>query len=961
MRTDDAVEVSGVSGVSGVSAVSARSRLARRSGFGRWLRSPDGRAVVALVLLPLLFFVVPAAIGHPAITGDNLIQNFPLRVLTGRQLDEGHLPLWNPYIWSGSPLLGGLNAGSFYPLTFLFAVLAPVAAFVANLLAVYWAGALGMYALCRQYDLRPVASLVGALTYGFAGTMTGQLVHLGVIEGMAWMPLLVLAELRLSWVVLGTGPVRDPAGLERGADGTVDAAPERRGAVPSSSSPSASLSPSASPFPSRRRSPWPWVALLALVVGLEALTGEPRAMAETEVVGAAVAGWLILRPYAGRGGERPRVGPVERLRLFAFVVLAGVWGVALAAAELAPGWTFIKASQRAVETYQFFGTGSLRPSWSLLMLVPDLFGGVGRFGSVRYFNAYNLVEVTGYVGLLPLGAALVLLVRSCGRRRAARSSDWGMWLALALLGLLLTWGSFTPLGHLWAAIPLFGKTRLQSRNLGIVDFALAVLLAFWADRALGATRSRVRLSWLAAVPAAAAVLLCAAVLVAPGPVEQWLLATGHGAGLARRLWPWFLVESLVAAGVIALTVGWRRLGEAARRRALVAVVVADIAFFVFATSTAVAPPPATPEPTQAAAAAVLGTTGRFAIVDTTVTHLDTLTAIGQPDLNAFTRLPSVQGYGSIVADSYGAPTGSHALDTLSPCALETGTFGALRLTTLVASPGDLVGTPGRPPRTIKGISSSCPGAPHPGAAGRRAFYLGWPVALRAATLVSDPTARAPRVGVVTPNGRVRWPRETVRQTSTGWSVAFDKNETAVGIEVEGLSRAVTDSSTLQSAGGERWAMNGPFQDALDLSGWRFVRTFAGTFGVFRRTVPPPPPVWLASGDRGPSSSVRQLSAPDWGGATDSVDATRSVTVIWSESYLPGWHATVTPATHSTGTAGSRELPVHPHGLIQEVHVPAGRWILRFQYRPRYLTLATRRRKRRPSWRRSLPGGAETSR
>ncbi len=74
----------------------------------RWLGTADGRAVSVLVVVPLVLFVVPALFGYPAIAGDNTIQNFPLRALTGEVVRQGHLPLWNPFIWSGSPLLGGL-------------------------------------------------------------------------------------------------------------------------------------------------------------------------------------------------------------------------------------------------------------------------------------------------------------------------------------------------------------------------------------------------------------------------------------------------------------------------------------------------------------------------------------------------------------------------------------------------------------------------------------------------------------------------------------------------------------------------------------------------------------------------------------------------------------------------------------------------------------------------------------
>jgi len=76
---------------------------------------------MAMLAVPILLFVIPALFGHPAIDGDNLIQNFPLRVLSGQQVASGHLPLFNPLANSGTPLLGGLNAGALYPLTVIFA------------------------------------------------------------------------------------------------------------------------------------------------------------------------------------------------------------------------------------------------------------------------------------------------------------------------------------------------------------------------------------------------------------------------------------------------------------------------------------------------------------------------------------------------------------------------------------------------------------------------------------------------------------------------------------------------------------------------------------------------------------------------------------------------------------------------------------------------------------------------
>ena len=55
----------------------------------------------------------------------------------------------------------------------------------------------------------------------------------------------------------------------------------------------------------------------------------------------------------------------------------------------------------------------------------------------------------------------------------------------------------------------------------------------------------------------------------------------------------------------------------------------------------------------------------------------------------FTTLPSVQGYGSIVDNTYGSATGTHFIDTLDPCALARGVFTPLRLRTLLTGPSQL--------------------------------------------------------------------------------------------------------------------------------------------------------------------------------------------------------------------------------------------------------------------------------
>src|SRR4029077_4049973 len=112
----------------------------------------------------------------------------------------------------------------------------------------------------------------------------------------------------------------------------------------------------------------------------------------------------------------------------------------------------------------------------------DLLGGSGSLGQPAFFANYNLAEVTGYVGILPLVAAAALLGRL---RLRPRLPEWAVWAVMALAGFVLALGGNTPVGSLLVHLPLFSGLRLQSRNILVADLALAVLFAYWADQPLG--------------------------------------------------------------------------------------------------------------------------------------------------------------------------------------------------------------------------------------------------------------------------------------------------------------------------------------------------------------------------------------------------------------------------------------------------------------------------------------------
>ncbi len=834
----------------------------------------------------MLLFVVPALFGHAAIAQDNLLQNYPLRVLAAHQMIGGHLPLYNPLANSGTPLLGGLNAGAFYPLEVLYLFLPSIAAWVINLIAIYATCALGMYSLCRWHGVRSSAAFLAAAAYTYAGTMMGQMVHLAVVQGFALLPWLVLTELVVLRSLLGVG--------------------------------------AETPWRRALHDAVPAVVGFAAIWALTFLSGEPRAIAEVELVSlVVVVVELVLHTGVARATWR------GRLLVLGANALGLLWGAAIALAQLLPGWAFISQSERANEGYAFFGSGSLVVRWSALLLNPDLFGGNGSLGTKSYFTNYNLAEVTGYATLLGLCAVVALVVLALSRRTRTGLRPMVVYAVLLIVGLFATWGYYTPIGHLFHWLPLFGKTRLPSRNLVVVDLGVAVILGWWLDRVFthrfddAALTGRRR--WAVAAPAGVAGALTIAVMIWPVQIERWFGTRVHPE-FARLMTASFVPQAVIAlATFAALIIGLTR---PRARRVLISLFVADLLFFNVMTDVGFATGSSSALPTRATSAAVLGTTGRYAIVDPGQSNFGVMETLGAPNLNVFSNLPSVQGYGSLVSNRYGAITGTHPMLALDACQLGQGTFRQLRLATLVISPTALAQVvPGAlpfkwcRPIPIEATARRYFGTMHDVS---EIFLSGW----RHHSIASAPVTvqlingTGQAVGaLLTLRGRFH---ETVTLPTPIAAAGFIASAPG-GVRLASSSIVATESGRAV-----RLRLNSPFQVPLASPAWRLVAT-TPFYSVFRATSVQPAQ-WLEGDAAG--SAITHTSNQPWGDELITVRATRDVALVRSVAWLAGWRATAT----SVDSTNSRSLRVLRHGLIQGVAVPPGNWIIHFHYHAPYIEL-----------------------
>ncbi|HEY5265776.1 MAG TPA: hypothetical protein VIJ40_03085 [Acidimicrobiales bacterium] len=850
----------------------------------RPLSRSDRTALLWLLLIPTALFVIPALLGRPAIDADNLIQNFPLRVLAGKQIASGHLPLLDPLTNAGTPLLGGMNAGALYPLTVIFAFIPAIAAWVFNMIVVYLTAGVGVFALLRWHGARTLPSFAAAITYAYSGAMIGQMVHLGVIQGFSFIPWAALIMLALT---------------------------RRLGAVPTNAS-----------WRQLARVSMPWIAGVAILWGLVFLTGEPRGIAELELLTLIIVPCVLLM-------RTSYWLTTWRLRaVYVGTLLVGfVWGIGLGLVQLLPGWSFITFSQRSQVNYRFFGAGSLPVHWAALLLNPDLFGGNGAFGQQGFFVNYNLAEVTGYAGVLALMAGAAFVSRLHWRGWKGADRDFMIYVAIGVIGLFAALGYFTPLGHLFRDIPLFGSTRLQSRNIILVDFALSVVLGWWLEHLKLTTSIRAKISkwstWITVAPALLVAALCV-VLIGWGPFVLEHIGVPAGkesfAGATKLLDEVHLVIALVA--VLAILV-WRH-----SRQLLVIVIsvlVVDLLVFSAFTATGLIGGSGPREPARSSAVALFGTKGRFALVDPSGLHTGAYRALGEPNMNVFTSLASVQGYGALISTIYDNATGTHPQAMLNPCHLATGTFTQLRLSAIAISGSELSTNTA----LATSVPTTCVAPTSPRVTHR---YFGQVLTVHSITLTGSAHALLSSSPVTlqllgaqgSPLGV-----PVVEQQSKKVTFTFPANDLAAGFVVSSTTALhVGDAVVTQTGDGASFRLDTAFQLAIDSSAWRLTATEV-KFSVFKAVHLRPKAYLAASAMNGKVTNIRSAS---WGDTWVSVSLNKSSVLERSEEYLPGWRAT---ALNSV-TGQSLDLVVHRAGLIQSVRVPKGKWTIHFHYHAPYI-------------------------
>jgi uncharacterized membrane protein len=169
-------------------------------------------------------------------------------------------------------------------------------------------------------------------------------------------------------------------------------------------------------------------------------------------------------------------------------------------------------------------------------------------------DGQSLTEYSGYVGILPLGLALVAMV---AWRHKARFF-FGL---VAVAAVVLALGKYTPLYGALCQLPVYGAFQAHARNWYEFDLALAVLAGAGLDSLASASadlsRRQARWVYILALGFFAAAILAVPLATRLMPQAVQRLQAFDGIGSWKHPTIWIPLLMLLVSGVVLLVVGFK--------------------------------------------------------------------------------------------------------------------------------------------------------------------------------------------------------------------------------------------------------------------------------------------------------------------------------------------------------------------------------------------------------------------
>lgn len=355
---------------------------------------------------------------------DPVRQQYLWRELAISQMKKGELPLWNPYNFSGYPLLANFQSAVFYPLNLAMFVLPFEYGWSFLIISQPLLAFIFMFLFLRNLKISKVGSFISSIAFAFSGFFVSWLEWGNVVSTALWLPLALLSIDKIFENYDGRLNIKNKISKMHMKD--------------------------------KKLILWFIVILFALASSFFA--GHLQTFFYLAVVSTA---YFIFRWL--------RYGRIFKI-LYVFLIFTILFLI-LTAVQWIPTIQFISLSARSIDQNYLNIEGWFIPWQNLVQFIaPDFFGNPA---TLNYWGVWNYGEFIGYVGLLPLILALGALIF----KRDKLVLFFGF---ILISGIIFAFPSVISNLPFWLNIP-FVSTSQPTRLMYIIDFSLVVLAAFGFD------------------------------------------------------------------------------------------------------------------------------------------------------------------------------------------------------------------------------------------------------------------------------------------------------------------------------------------------------------------------------------------------------------------------------------------------------------------------------------------------
>lgn len=337
---------------------------------------------------------------------------YPWRSFAIDQLKLFRIPFWNPYYFTGMPLLANFQAAVFSYVNIFFLFLPKAIAWSLGVMLSPLLTMLAMYYFLRHKNLDKIPSLLGSLVFSLSGFEIAWLEYNVHGHTALFLPLLLLA---------------------------IDKIFESKGRI------------------------WPF--LLSVFIAFQIFSGYLPIVIYSYLI---CFFYILYFYFFPQIKERKLI-----LGKFIIILVFLVWGLALAAVQLFPGYELVINSIRKIDPIVAASNASYLPLRNLsTFIAPDFFGNPATgnyFGQAFYDNFYLFVGTP----------TLTIIFYSIFLLKKERSIRF--WFSILALSLVLIIKN--PLG-LFLERVLFLSGGVAARAIFITDFSLAVLAALGMEEIL---------------------------------------------------------------------------------------------------------------------------------------------------------------------------------------------------------------------------------------------------------------------------------------------------------------------------------------------------------------------------------------------------------------------------------------------------------------------------------------------